>query len=105
MAVAAGAKKRFKYSAKHWFGKASAGALLGFVLCIGISGIVLRYGFGDIAMFSIQGQFLMWMLSPLWLCLISLCFLFPSGVAAWLCLGAVNGLVWALVFISPILVP
>lgn len=105
MVVIPAHKKRFKYSAKHWLGKVSSAVFLGFSLCLGVSGLMLRYGFGDIAMYSIQGQFLMWMLSPLWLCLLGLCFLFPSGLAAWLYLGIANALVWGLVFLSPVLIP
>ena len=93
-------KRKFRYGTQHWLSKSSAGLLLGFTLSLGLSGLLLRYGFGDIAVFSVQGQLLMWSISPPWLLIFSLSFLFRSGLNAWLYLLLGNAVVWALVFSS-----
>gem|GEM_PF-1664328 len=98
-----GAVKRFRYSTKSWLVKSSAGLILGFLLCLGLTGLLLRYGFGEVSTFSAHGQFLMWLMSPGWLLVVSLSFLFRSGLKAWLYLGAANLLVWALVLVNPLL--
>lgn len=99
------AVKRFRYSTKGWLAKSSAGLILGFSLCLGLTGLLLRYGFGEVSTFSAHGQFLMWLMSPGWLLVASLSFLFRSGLKAWLYLGAANLLIWAVVLASPLLRP
>ena len=85
---------------RDWFGKASAGLLLGFVLALGASGL-FRVGFGlKDAYFSTQGQFAMWLMSPVWALTLSLSFLFSSTRAAWGWLGLVSGLLWGLLLLA-----
>ena len=87
---------------RNWFGKACAGVILGLLLAIGIAGLILNFGFGDIYIFSIQGQFLMWLVAPLWACILSFCFLFRTGFTAWVWLGAINSVIWIAVSASPL---
>lgn len=87
-------------SSRDWFGKASAGLLLGFVLALGAAGLFKRaMGLGD-TFFSTQGQFSMWLMSPVWAGVLSFCFLFRSTRAAWGWLGLAAGIVWATLFVS-----
>jgi len=96
-------RKPFRYSSQNWFPKVSAAVFAGFLLSVGITGVILRFGMGEVGIFSIYGQFLMWLIAPLWLLQISLCFLFRSGTQAWSVLALANACVWALVYIGQIL--
>lgn len=79
---------------RGWAAKAGAGVLLGFILALGVSGLFrLAFGVTD-TFFSTKGQFAMWLMSPIWAAIVSLCFLFPSGRAAWGWLGLASGVVW-----------
>lgn len=85
---------RTRLSSKDWFGKAAAGAVLGFLLALGASGLFRALAGVDEAFFSTQGQLSMWMMSPLWALVLSLCFMFRSGARAWSWLAATNLLLW-----------
>src|SRR5690606_22049377 len=51
-------------TARNWFGKVTAGFVLGLAIAIGISGLLTwAMDLGD-TYFSLQGQFTMWMASP-----------------------------------------
>jgi len=81
-------------TARNWFGKATAGFVLGLAIAIGISGLLTwGMGLGD-TYFSLQGQFTMWMVSPIWCAILSFCFLFRSGPRAWAILGAATAAIW-----------
>ncbi|MCB2060033.1 MAG: hypothetical protein R3E09_06115 [Novosphingobium sp.] len=83
-------------SSRDWFGKASAGLILGFLLALGAGGLFkVAAGVGE-TFFSTKGQFAMWMMSPVWALVLSLCFLFRSSLRAWLWLAAANLVLWAL---------
>ncbi|TIX51660.1 hypothetical protein [Alteraurantiacibacter aquimixticola] len=85
-------------TSKNWFGKASAGLILGFALALGISGILYRsIDVGD-DIFSLPAQFTMWAMGPIWAGILSFCFLFRSGVRAWLWLGGATLAVWLALF-------
>ncbi len=81
-------------TSKDWFGKVSAGVLLGFALALGVSGLLPTLGIGSLSFLKTSGQFMMWLISPVWATVISLCFMFSSGLRAWLWLGAANIAVW-----------
>lgn len=89
---------RKKHTNAQWFSKACAGLVLGFLLSMGLGGLLLTYGFGEIHIYSIRGQFLMWMIAPVWLFIFSLCFLFHTGLQAFVYLGIANVLVWSAMF-------
>ena len=40
----------------------------------------------------------MWLVAPLWMALLSTCFLFRSGRHAWLWLGGANVLAWVALY-------
>ena len=88
-----------KLSSRDWFGKASAGLLLGFFIAVGLSGIFARFGPGEVSSFSIQHQFTMWLIAPLLAGILSFCFLFRSGLRAWGWLGITNLVIWGLLYI------
>ncbi len=81
-------------TAKNWFGKATAGFILGLAIAIGLSGIVgWSLGLQD-TFVSLPGQFTMWIVSPIWCAILSFCFLFRSGPRAWGVLGLAAGAIW-----------
>ena len=85
-------------TARNWFGKASAGLVLGLVIAVGLSGLVSwALGLKD-TYFSLPGQFTMWIISPLWCAILSFCFLFRSGPRAWSLLGLAAGAIWLALF-------
>ena len=87
-------------TSRDWFGKASAGVILGFFLALGCAGLVkLSMDIGE-AFFSTKGQFAMWLMSPVWALTISLCFLFRSSLRAWIWLALGNFVVWLPIIIS-----
>ena len=83
-------------SSRDWFGKASAGLILGFLLALGAAGLFKMATGVEETFFSTKGQFAMWMMSPVWALTVSLCFLFRSGLRAWVWLAAANLVLWAL---------
>ena len=85
-------------SSRDWFGKVSAALLPGFVLTLGLSGLLAwAIGVGD-TYFSTKGQLTMWAMAPIWCGILSFCFLFRSGVRAWATLGAAAALAWLALF-------
>ncbi|KMS51935.1 hypothetical protein V474_02500 [Novosphingobium barchaimii LL02] len=90
-------------TSRHWLGKASAGLILGFTLALGFSGLLAwAIGVSD-TFFSTKGQVTMWSISPVWCIVLSLCFLFRSGLRAWIVLGLANAVVWAALFATGLL--
>lgn len=82
-------------SSRHWFGKASAGLILGFLLALGLSGLLAwALDVGD-TYFSTRGQLTMWSIAPVWTGVLGFCFLFRSGGRAWGWLALANAVVWA----------
>ncbi|MBK1673725.1 hypothetical protein CKO35_10470 [Ectothiorhodospira shaposhnikovii] len=77
---------------RDWLTKILAGTLLGLGLALGCSGLMIHFTPG--LALSIQAQLAMWMVPPVWLGTLSLCFLFQSGARAWLWLGVANLLVF-----------
>jgi hypothetical protein len=73
---------------RDWLAKTSAGALLGFSLALLCSALL------DWACAALppgtRAQFAMWVVTPVWLGVLSSCFLFRSGARAWLFLGGAN---------------
>ncbi len=83
-----------KLSSKDWFGKASAGLLLGLAIALGVSGLLPRLGVGTVGYNATSGQFMMWLIAPVWAGVLSFCFLFGSGLRAWVGLGLAAAAVW-----------
>jgi len=74
-----------------WFSKTLAGLFLGLFLSLGCSAVFMQLPL-TIAM-SVKVQLAMWSVAPIWLFVLSLCFLFPTGQRAWLWLGFANVLI------------
>lgn len=92
--------ERIRLQSRHWFGKASAGLVLGLGLALVGSGVFAWLGPEGIHAGSGKVQFNMWLIAPIWVGVLSTVFLFRSSVRAWCWLGLANalgfGLLWAL---------
>jgi hypothetical protein len=82
---------------RDWVSKTSAGAILGFTLAIALAGLLAWLTPGGLAAPN-KFQIVMWFVAPIWLTTLSLCFLFFSGMRAWLWLGGANLIAYAGVF-------
>ncbi len=80
--------------------KASAGLILGLTLSLALSGLVGIFVFNGVPQFSIEHQFTMWITGPFLVLILSGCFLFRSGLSAWVWLGLANTLCWGLLWIT-----
>lgn len=72
-----------RLSSRNWLGRATAGLFGGFALALGVSGLFWHFGPEGISGGSGKLQICMWMMSPVWASVFSLCFLFRDGVRAW----------------------
>ena len=79
---------RAPLTTEGWFGKASAGTLLGLVIALLVSALFAWFGPGGIMAGAGKTQFNMWMVAPVWTLVLSLVFLFQRVRDAWLYLGA-----------------
>jgi len=70
-----------------WWSKSLAGGLLGLLLAFALVGLFAWLGPGGINAPD-KVQFNMWIISPIWLTLFSLTYLFRSGRDAWAYLGS-----------------
>lgn len=94
------AAKPLRLSSKNWFGKASAGLILGFFLALALSGILGKFVFGGVGQYSVFHQLSMWSIAPTFVVILSTCFLFQNGPKAWLWLGLINAGLWSVLFLS-----
>lgn len=83
-------QNRPRLESRHWFGKGSAGLLLGFGLALALSGWFAWLGPGGIDGGGGKIQFTMWLISPIWCVVLSFVFLFRTSARAWCWLGAAN---------------
>lgn len=79
---------------RDWISKTLAGLLLGLGLALGCSGLLAALL--PAMPLPVSGQFVMWLVPPVWLLALSLVYFFSSGLRAWLWLGAANALVLGL---------
>lgn len=89
---------RADLSSRNWFGKASAGLILGFGLALALSGLFAWFGPEGLQGGSGKTQFTMWIVAPLWAAVLCTCFLFRDGWRAWLSLGGANLLCFGLLY-------
>lgn len=82
---------------RDWFSKTSAGVILGFTLALAFAGLFAWLAPGGLDAPN-KFQIVMWLIAPIWLTTLSLCFLFFSGVRAWLWLGGANLFAYAGLF-------
>ncbi|MGO1003479.1 hypothetical protein [Lysobacter sp. CA196] len=90
---------RARLESRHWFGKASAGLILGFGLALALSGLFAWLGPGGIDGGGGKVQFNMWLIAPIWCGVLSFVFLFRSSVRAWSWLGLANAAAFALLWL------
>jgi hypothetical protein len=81
---------RTPLSGRHWFGKAMAGLILGFGLALAVSGLFAWFGPGGLFAGTGKTQLNMWLMSPVWVCVLAFCFMFPNSRSAWCWLGLTN---------------
>lgn len=81
-----------------WWAKTLAGLLLGFGLAMALVGLLAYLGPGGIS--ATDGRFttLRFLMPFPWIAVFSLCYLFRSGLAAWLWLGGANLVAFGLLF-------
>lgn len=77
-----------------WLGKSLAGLLPGLAIAFVCVGFYAWYGPGSISSAD-KTQFNMWLVTPVWFCILSLVFLFRSARQAWVVLGAVTLLLYS----------
>ena len=86
----------------HWFVKTIAGLVLGLTLAYAFVGIFAWFGPGGIAA-STKVQFNMWLISPIWLLVLSFSYLFQTGRKALIYLVSANIFVYSIFFILRLL--
>ncbi|MDP1976791.1 hypothetical protein [Undibacterium sp.] len=81
-----------------WWSKTISGLVLGFTLALAISGVFAWIGPGGIAAPQ-KVQFVMWLITPVWMLILSLIYLVRTGVRALKGLLIANALAYALLFL------
>jgi len=89
---------------EDWFGKASAGFVCGFTLAIALTGLFAWFGPGGLMGSSGKTQLSMWLVPPIWVATLSVCFLFRSAARAWGWLLLANAMCFGLLFAGRALV-
>lgn len=79
----------------HWWSKSLAGIFPALTLSYGLVALFAWYGPGGIDAAN-KVQVNMWLITPIWLTIFSLVYLFPTGRKAWGWLLAANVLVFGL---------
>lgn len=87
-------KSREKIS-PDWWTKTIVGCVLGATLALALGGLFAWLGPGGITADN-KVQFIMWLLSPLWMLIFSVTFLFRTGLRALLWLAAANLLAYGI---------
>ncbi|MCG0995816.1 hypothetical protein LHT11_11450 [Acetobacter indonesiensis] len=87
-----------RFTIQGWMGKASAGLVLGYLLAIGVSGILSRLSPFPPDMASVQLN--MWLIAPVWLVVLSACFLFRTVLQAWLWLGSLSAVCFLIITVA-----
>lgn len=81
-----------------WWGKASAGVILGLGLALSLVGLYAYLGPGGIDAPGGRYSLMRYLEVIVWIAVLGLCFLFRSGRAAWVWLGAANLITFAALF-------
>jgi len=80
---------------KGWLGKTLAGSICGLALALVASGFFMLPDTKYNTVFD-KYQIAMWMVPPIWLAVLSFCYLFRDALRAWLWLGGASVLGFAL---------
>jgi len=86
---------------RDWLSKTLAGTLLGLTFAFACSAVFAHFA-ASLAP-PIRAQLAMWMVIPIWLCVLSCVYLFRSGKRAWLWLGFANFVVAGLLAFARVL--
>ena len=81
-------------SNRDWFGKSSAGLILGFLIALGISGLFKLATGMEEPLMSVKGSFSVFVIGFVWSLVLSFSFLFSGTVRAWISLGLVTLILW-----------
>ncbi|WP_198969649.1 hypothetical protein [Xylophilus sp. ASV27] len=73
-----------------WISKTLAGLLLG--LCLALTCSALLAALLTAMPLAVSGQLVMWLVPPVWLCVLSGVYFFSSGLRAWAWLAGANAL-------------
>ncbi|WP_025885874.1 hypothetical protein [Asaia prunellae] len=79
---------------RRWLAKALAGLIPGAVLSLGVMVLVGHLCGSTGNPMTMSAQWLMWLAAFLWIICICACFLFRTGLGAWLGFGWMACLVW-----------
>lgn len=79
----------------HWVVKTLAGTVLGLTLAYALVGIFAWFGPGGLSA-TAKIQFNMWMISPIWLLVLSLSYLFKTGTKTIMYLLSINLVAYSL---------
>lgn len=82
----------------QWWSKTLAGVLLGLTLTYVLISMFAWYGYGGIDA-PAKVQFNMWMIAPIWLTILSMTYLFKTGVKAWLYLSLANLIAYGMFYL------
>lgn len=74
---------------KGWVAKTLAGTVCGLAIALAASGLFMYPGFEDNTVFD-KYQIAMWLVPPIWLAVLSCCYLFRDAWRAWLWLGGIS---------------
>lgn len=74
---------------KGWAGKTLAGTVCGLAIALAASGFFMYPGFDANTVFD-KYQIAMWIVPPIWLAVLSCCYLFRDVRHAWLWLGGIS---------------
>lgn len=80
-----------------WWTKSLAGLILGFTLALGLVGLFAWFGPGGIDA-DTKVQFNMWLITPIWLLILSFSFMFKTGLRAIGYLGLFNVLTYIVLY-------
>lgn len=80
-----------------WWTKSLAGLILGFTLALGLVGLFAWFGPGGIDA-DTKVQFNMWLITPIWLLILSFSYLFKTGLRAIGYLGLLNILTYIVLY-------
>ncbi|MGE4323534.1 MAG: hypothetical protein AB7E60_10960 [Sphingobium sp.] len=81
-----------------WWGKTSAGVILGLGLSLSLVGLFVYLGPDGIDAANGRHTLMRWLMPPIWIGVFAFCFLFRSGLSAWAWLGGANLISFAALF-------
>lgn len=91
----ANTRRQHSRQPSQWWAKTSVGLLGGLLLAYGVVTLFAWYGPGGLHD-GAKVQFNMWMVTPIWLTVFSLSYLFDRAQTAAKVLGAANSMCWGL---------